>query len=366
MFAKQQMKTIIGVLFLCIHTFSESALPLTFFDLRPCQGLQFYDSMVFLLALQGHVNVESSNPLIFMKTNGNMGGNGNADEAWITYFSRQFNVTHIVPSNGGDICSLYNGFSAYVKGYALFDPTIDASRYIALTLTSLRGLLPVTDALLSENDCLDRNLIQVDVMNMTGGLDSSLAAANWSITHLLPEANRNVVYSVGMSHNGTSMGSDRGVQLGIDGAIAAKSFIFNLSPNGDAYSEQAAMFTKIMDYIGPKPGQVYGWAEPEPVFAKRVSDGGNVIMCSGAPNLSFWAKLPSNKTFRLPSRTTDIVLDRTKHYIAFQTNEGDTPKALVGRFGMSWDARGSIPISWGIDPLVAELYPALVQFEIFC
>ena len=116
-----------------------------------------------------------------------------------------------------------------------------------------------------------------------------------------------------------------------------------------------------MDHLGPKPGQVYGWAEPEPLFAKQVSDGGNVVMCSGAPNLSFWAKMRSNKTFRLPSRTTDIVLDRSKHYVAFQTNEGDTPKALVGRFSMSWDARGPIPISWGIDPLVADLYPALVQ-----
>ena len=92
------------------------------------------------------------------------------------------------------------------------------------------------------------------------------------------------------------------------------------------YPGQAALFSAIMSQLHPKPAALYGWAEPEPLYAKRVSDGGNVVMCAAAPNLSFWRRLQAAAAFRLPERLTSLQLDRSKHYVAFQTNEGDTPK----------------------------------------
>ena len=34
---------------------------------------------------------------------------------------------------------------------------------------------------------------------------------------------------------------------------------------------------------------IYGWSEPETEYTLRVSAGGCYVLCSGAPNLSFWA-----------------------------------------------------------------------------
>ena len=45
--------------------------------------------------------------------------------------------------------------------------------------------------------------------------------------------------------------------------------------------------------------------------------------------------------------------------------QGDTPWVLTGVFEGAWidPARGSIPVAWSIDPILAEYFPAL--FDIF-
>ena len=42
--------------------------------------------------------------------------------------------------------------------------------------------------------------------------------------------------------------------------------------------------------------------------------------------------------------------------MTFETNEGDTPRIVVSAFGSSWanPQRGSIPVAWSVDPLLAE------------
>jgi hypothetical protein len=84
-------------------------------------------------------------------------------------------------------------------------------------------------------------------------------------------------------------------------------------------------------------------------------------MCSFAsPNLSFWAllRLSSSRKAarRLPTNDPGVQrLDRTKYYVTFETNEGDTPRILVSAFSSSWadPRRGSVPVAWAIDPWLA-------------
>lgn len=61
---------------------------------------------------------------------------------------------------------------------------------------------------------------------------------------------------------------------------------------------------------------------------------------------------------------SNIILDKKKYYISFYTNEGDTPKILAALFALTWlsPKRGSVPVSWGIDPYIGEVCPALVEF----
>jgi hypothetical protein len=92
-------------------------------------------------------------------------------------------------------------------------------------------------------------------------------------------------------------------------------------------------------------------------------------MCSFAsPNFSFWARLalPDGRAEarQLPHHDRGIELDKTKYYVTFETNEGDTPRVLASAMCSSWPnpKRGSLPVAWAIDPLLAERFPALFDY----
>ena len=69
------------------------------------------------------------------------------------------------------------------------------------------------------------------------------------------------------------------------------------------------------------------------------------------------------KARRLPAGDSHAALDRSKYYVTFQTNEGDTPRIVISAFGSSWASpqRGTIPVAWSVDPLLAERFPALMD-----
>jgi hypothetical protein len=53
-----------------------------------------------------------------------------------------------------------------------------------------------------------------------------------------------------------------------------------------------------------------------------------------------------------------------RRYVTFQTNEGDTPKIVAGLFGGTWlsPRRGSAPVAWGVNPMLARTFPHLMEF----
>ena len=94
------------------------------------------------------------------------------------------------------------------------------------------------------------------------------------------------------------------------------------------------------------------------------------VFCSFAsPNLSFWALLECDRQGRhtaraLPHNDRGHQLNQSKYYISFQTNEGDTPRIAVSAFGSAWasEQRGRVPVSWAINPMIAEQFPALWDY----
>lgn len=69
-------------------------------------------------------------------------------------------------------------------------------------------------------------------------------------------------------------------------------------------------------------------------------------------------------TAKLPHHREPVSLDKTKIYLSFQSNEGDTPKNAYSFRGGNWllDERGSIPMGWGSAPVIAELFPGLWEY----
>ena len=93
------------------------------------------------------------------------------------------------------------------------------------------------------------------------------------------------------------------------------------------------------------------------------------MFCSFAtPNLSFWKLLsiPGGRSTSRPLPIFDrgMKYDPAKKYVLLETNEGDTPRIVVSLFSKSWidPRRGSVPVSWSINPVLAEQFPALYDY----
>jgi hypothetical protein len=138
-----------------------------------------------------------------------------------------------------------------------------------------------------------------------------------------------------------------------------------LSPDAGAHPEQAALFSAITAHLAPL-GVVSGWAEPEEDLVAIAAKNTAVVAC-GAPNLSFLSalnvgvnKLPYHRT---PKTTT---LNTSQVYITFQSNEGDTPKNAYSFREGNWlsPARGTVPIGWGVSPLLGRLFPGLFEYYV--
>lgn len=110
-------------------------------------------------------------------------------------------------------------------------------------------------------------------------------------------------------------------------------------------------------------------ASPNGTKNNAQSGGGGAVFCSFAtPNLSFWRllALPNNQSRAraLPVFDRHMPLDKKKSYVQIETNEGDTPRIVVSAFSKSWmdPRRGSLPVSWAIDPQLGEEFPALFDY----
>lgn len=201
------------------------------------------------------------------------------------YLSTTKGISFSSLPNGSSFCDLFSATNAssVVRGLALYDDAkLDASRWMAVTSSGLDDLLPVTAAMLADPSvgaCLRPLPVVVDYSNTA--FASDLDAFAWAAATLQPRCARDAVYSAGHTYTdatgNTSLGGDPAIDIGIDGAVASRLFVFNLSPNSGVYPAQAALFVSIVNQSRTSATSVpslYGWAEPEPEMSEWVKWGG--------------------------------------------------------------------------------------------
>jgi len=159
--------------------------------------------------------------------------------------------------------------------------------------------------------------------------------------------------------------------LGLDYVVGNKGYAFKLdnertTPDPD----EKTIFNNVvggLSYSACAP--IYGWLDnisknnSEYWYARRTTENGGYIMCTPAQNLSFHAKMGGT----VPQQNHDTsAVDTSKVYVALMLSEGDTPKFAFSLFGGSWvvdsAARGSVPFNWGINPVFAEVCPAILEY----
>jgi hypothetical protein len=241
---------------------------------------------------------------------------------------------------------------------------------LALTLAGQEALLPALEETRMKHACLARLPVRRD-LRLAGNpqLETREKAWRWAAQHLLPNASSSSVYNLyHFDKNEATSSTDpqsNATVASLDVAVYARAFVVDLRPDD---AGDAALLAEILGALGPL-FDAYGWAHNEHAWTEAVSRAGGVVFCSFAsPNLSFWATLalPDGvaRARKLPSGDTGRRLDRSKYYVTFETNEGDTPRIISSAFGSSWASpqRGSVPVAWSVDPVLSERFPALMDY----
>lgn len=281
-----------------------------------------------------------------------------------------------------------------IAGSVQYDESAHPERFgdgysmaIALTLTGQLGLLPVERSALARHSCLKQLHVKSDVSKLLHG-KTRLEAWDWAVENLLPKSSKQTVFNLNryrVTGDPLEFRTDKqspATASSIDYIVQQNAFVLDLEThdasqtgcNGKPCNDTAPwnqddeLVEKVFAQLAPL-FDAYGWSDDEFSWTNMTSHFGGTIMCSFAsPNFSFWSRLalPEGRTVarKLPTNDRGIALDRSKYYVTFETNEGDTPRVLASAMCSSWPnpKRGSFPVAWAIDPLLAERFPALFDY----
>ena len=286
------------------------------------------------------------------------------DLFWIDYYTDKHGYTFIESTPE----EVYNKFKDKFKGILYYDSVNGnyALPEIVLTVAGLTDSIPVTENLLNRKyGFLKDSEIVVDIR---GKFKDKYEAHQWTIDNYLDQCNKNIL--------GSYFNEGEGGTLQSDIAVQNKAFIVKMSfatrrfsqPEVDPYKPQdEAIMDQILKHMNPY-AICWGWGEGgEGSIVTRLCEEGMILMCGNTDNASFHYKVkPLKEGFSQKAKTNpDDVKLENKIYIAYMNNEGDTYKSLSTLMNTgTWlqDTRGSLPVNWGIDPLLNELMPAMMEY----
>ncbi|HUV04936.1 MAG TPA: GxGYxYP domain-containing protein [Armatimonadota bacterium] len=308
------------------------------------------EEKISAISLQGIVNRDAPN--VFYRSR--FWNWPEADEKWIEWFREAKGVEFTQLDN---LPQLIERFRDRIKGCVVWDPRLDQTKWIAATTAGTHDLLPIAP------ECIGRYGDLPIVEDLRGRWNKEMEAARWAADNLIEKTNRRIAYSVEVCWSGCTVDS-------IDYVVRERGFIYSLrhgkrrEGEGD-WQEEQCLARQVHSRIGPN-APIFGWGEPEEDYCRLISHHNNFIMCSEAPNLSYFARIPCYRTDWTQEARRDpssFVLE-DKHYIAFNTSEGDSPKMHAALQGGAWfdQNRGNAPINWGANPICLKFFPALLEY----
>ncbi|NLI01355.1 MAG: hypothetical protein GX446_17905 [Chthonomonadales bacterium] len=335
-------------------------------------GLQ-WDELCTVEALQGLVNRQG--PRLYLH-------HGEpADRRWLDIYSERAGLTY---ERVASMPELLKRFRPACRGLVVYDAAVDGCRYVAITMAGVETLLPVSPAVLEGSSPamrVDGQALPLSslgyriVQDLRGRFGSSISAYEWALTELMPRCSRRLAHSVDGGRVDGILTGVCGPMSGFDWQVMNKGFVFNLGAQARkmvSYGAEvggdpahAAMYERILRALRT-PAQITGYGDPEDFWCLLLSRHGHYSF-HAFHNWSFHSKVPARmEALRQAVRPSpDLVKPETdRYYVCFMTSEGDTMKGPLPFFYDSWfdPARGTVPINWGINPLMARLFPAMLDY----
>lgn len=300
-----------------------------------------------VLALQGIINRDG--PLVFAEAR--FWNWPEADGKWMEYLSEKKGFSFNKVDSIKSLIDLYPGL---INGLVVWDPEVPWTRWIAVTMAGVKNLLPVAPASIENYD------LPV-VEDLRGRWSGNEEAATWAVRNLVWDCNRQIAYSIEETWSGCTIDS-------IDYAVNQRAFVYHFahgSSKGKERMWEIPLMHELLSRIGPN-APIFGWGENEDEYCDMISCHDNYIMCAEAPNLSFMAAVPCDKTDWTQKARKDPSTFKLEdvHYVSINMSEGDSPKMHYAIQGGAWfdPDRGKVPVNWGAQPMCIKYFPALLEY----
>ena len=308
-------------------------------------------TMLTLTSLQGLVNRHSSR--IFL----DIEGPGNTSFL-LPFIEARYgiNFTRI------DITTFIQTFSSYADGLVVYDPDRIETTDLATVVAGLNDYIIVGPDSADEVTLLTGRSVELNLNLPPWEGMSAVQMFRRSFSEYYPRCTKTLLSILPPGKTGLR-----------DYLIAAKVWTFHVS-QGPFASQDEIDFTDDVLAATPHNIPVLGWFQAptiteENFFVQHASRYGKYIMGGqDVPNISFLAGLTPPQSFkqkRIVQATPSLADDGI--YVSFAVPDGDNLDFTAGRMLEMWgdDVRGSVPIAWTVNPLLATLAPPLLDYYYF-
>lgn len=333
---------LIGISLVDVSSFSA---PERFVDVVDLRGTDL-KTRLLVLSLQGIVNRQKPSLYVLWESKRIK---PTASERWLKYYREKGWI------DGYGLISVEEALEKHkesTEGAVIYDPGLPATINIAVSLAGIENLIVAHPDFIP---LLEKLGIEVK-RDLRGKFKDKVEAHLWQLENVLPRCNRSLI-------NLFPTGGDVAIYRVsvVDYVIANKGCSIGLSVEEHSsliseYYERMDKFSIVLGY--PEDSRL------ERPWVSLTSKHGllNVLATAFSPNFSFHSKMPAKSEY-VQEHKFDVDLDPDKIYIAFAASDLGLNNMQDFYYEMWLDKRrGEVPISWWLDPIVADFCPGIVEY----
>ncbi len=309
------------------------------------------EDVALLASLQGLVNRAGHGPALFLVQR-------HFDTAWLATALSDIPQQAL---SAGELKQMLAGFAHSFNGAVVYDPSqlshenaLPYTKNLAATYAGLHDVLLATRA--------QAEALGLPVrLDLTGRFPDEDAAYRWALDHLWPDCTQAFVVS------------EEPVLPGYlyDFAVATRAFCFTFNPFRPKQQLMAAQLYDKMTANGLLLGWWsngssgrYEWAAVETTSRHGVG----VVAANFFTNATVWSGVPAPEatepTLDAKQEAQRLLAAGKRTFMALQVSDGDNAGADQATIFDLWrdPARGQVPVSWSLDPVLVELAPAMLAY----
>jgi hypothetical protein len=319
---------------------------------------------------------------------------GRQDRLNLTAYEKMYPIEE---QNENDLEEVVKQFIPILKGFVIWDPEQEDSINIAIMLSSLENLLPISPDHIDWAKQFDLPILH----DLRGRWKNRIVMYSWALENLFsrctpgkvaciepgwhrPEFIDYVVKEKIFTYSLSSKGNGKTYKNGwnlllfcLGGPGWLRNFIYNIglfhwlkkiAIQKMAADPEVNLAITIQKKVSLQPGAIiFGWhtvRDGELAFMVLLSANGLRLVPSHlAANFSFHSALPAQEPLKqFHVHESDVNLEPEKTYLTFTYSDGDQlmlmNTAQIG--GWRRPERGMVPFNWEMQPLLVELAPALL------